>query len=126
MPLAHPIDQSRLAAYVTSPRIRYAVSSAYSSKLNPRNLEVDYYPAYNHTLADLIDFQFEGAFVVAPQYNLWLSKATFDLCKVPSKYFTKDGPDDEEDNAAVEGEEDLFSNGILSPPASSSPPRESP
>ncbi|PIL34858.1 hypothetical protein GSI_02645 [Ganoderma sinense ZZ0214-1] len=98
-PLPHPIDRSRLTRYVTSSRVRCAQSGSYSSRLNSRNEEADYYPTYYHTLADLVNFEFDGAITVAQQFNLWLSKATFDLYEVGKYWFDED---DEGDHSEVE------------------------
>ncbi|KAI0715900.1 hypothetical protein C8T65DRAFT_738337 [Cerioporus squamosus] len=84
---AHPIDTTRLQRYVTSRCVRHAISAAYSTKLNPRNLEVDYYPPYTHSFSDLVDFEFDGALTVRQQYDIWLSKATLDLYKLPRQVF---------------------------------------
>ncbi|RDX43602.1 hypothetical protein OH76DRAFT_1487747 [Lentinus brumalis] len=83
----HPIDKTRLQRYVTSRRVCHAISAAYSTKLNPRNLEVDYYPPYTHTFSDLVDFDFHGALTIRQQYDIWLSKATLDLYKLPQQAF---------------------------------------
>ncbi len=85
----HPIDRSRLQGYVTSKRVCHAISAAYGTRLNARNMECDYYPAYNHTLSELSDFEFhaDGALTVREQYDLWLSKETLNIYKLPPDAF---------------------------------------
>ncbi|CDO71407.1 hypothetical protein BN946_scf184908.g165 [Trametes cinnabarina] len=104
-PRVHPIDHSCLQRYVTSRRICHAISAAYSTNLNPRNLEVDWLSPYNHIFSDLVDFMFDGALTIRQQYDLWLSKSTLDLYKLLPEAFksvNKGGVDSDSDNNSAE------------------------
>ncbi|CDO68802.1 hypothetical protein BN946_scf184805.g11 [Trametes cinnabarina] len=109
------IDRHRLTRFVTSKRICHAIAAAYSSRLNPRNLEVDWYPAYNHTFSILFDFDFDGVLTVRPQYDLWLSSATVNIYKLTAEDF------ETPDNSDVEGHQSNSNHEEDDPPSGADP-----
>ncbi|KAI0794623.1 hypothetical protein C8Q74DRAFT_1249797 [Fomes fomentarius] len=82
----HPIVRPD-HAYTTSELVCAALSAAYSTGLNQRNLEVDWYTAHNYTFIDLVNFPLEPgtSLLVRQQYNVWLSKASLDIRRLTAE-----------------------------------------
>ena len=87
MAALHPIDRSVIPRFVTSRRIQLSLASAYSTLVNPRNLEGLYYSPYLETFSDLVNFPFDGALVVSQEANIWLSKDRLNMYSLSPEAF---------------------------------------
>lgn len=108
-PIVRPDD-----AYITSELVRAALSVAYSTGLNQRNLEVDWYTAHNYTFIDLVNFPLEPgtSLLVRQQYNVWLSKASLDIRRLTTEEIAEALGKPSEDAAEVESNDNWSQKGI--------------
>lgn len=67
-------------AYSTPLHVRHLIASAYSTRFNSRNLEVDHYTGYDDSLSELVRFSIpDGTLAARQQHNFWLTKEIVDL-----------------------------------------------